>query len=103
MVEPASLVVDATGVARWYVNNPPLVQLARRVQADAGMARTSLLAPEKLLHEVAGVIHQAVFAHRLHTQQGHEKLDRSLTVEMILIGTNDLVSPAGATRALRVR
>jgi predicted nucleic acid-binding protein len=88
------MVVDASVAARWYVNNPPFVQPARRVEADLDAGRITLLAPENLLHEVTGVIHQAVFARRLNSQQGSEQLGRFLAVEITWIETNDLVIPA---------
>lgn len=94
MVERPNLVVDASVVARWYVNNPPLVQPSRRVQADSDEGRISLLAPENLLHEVAGVIHHAVIARRLNAQRGRDQLERFLAAEVTLIETNDLVMPA---------
>jgi predicted nucleic acid-binding protein len=94
LVERPSVVVDASVVARWYVNNPPLVPPARRVQADSDGGSISLLAPENLVYEVAGVIHQAVFARRLNAQRGREQLERFLATDITLVETNDLVVPA---------
>ena len=94
MVERPSAVVDASVAGRWYVNNPPFVHAARRVQADSDEGKISLVAPENLLHEVTGVIHQAVFARRLNAQRGSEQLERFLGCDITVIETNDLVLPA---------
>ncbi|HEX5414996.1 MAG TPA: type II toxin-antitoxin system VapC family toxin [Chloroflexota bacterium] len=94
MAERPAVVVDASVVARWYVNNPPFIEAARQVQKDADEGRIALLSPENLLHEVTGVIHQAVFARRLNAQRGTEQLERFLAYDITLIETNDLILPA---------
>jgi predicted nucleic acid-binding protein len=94
MTERSATVVDASVVSRWYVNNPPFVEEASRVLADFDIERISLVAPENLLHEVAGTIHQAVFARRLSARRGGEQLERFVAREITWIDTNDLVLPA---------
>jgi len=89
-----SVVVDASVAGRWYINSPPFVQAARQVQADSDEGKISLVAPENFLHEVTGVIHQAVFARKLTAQQGSQQLERFLERDIVLIETNDLIVPA---------
>lgn len=85
-------VVDASIAGRWYVNNPPYVDEARQVQADADQGTIEIIAPENLLHELTSIIHQAVFARRLSARLGREQLERFLARRS--------VSPRGLDRGL---
>lgn len=94
MAERSTIVADASIVGRWYVNSPPHVQDARRVRDDFDDGKITLAAPENLLHEVTGAIHQAVFASRLNARQATEQLEHFLSRDIAFVETNDLVRPA---------
>jgi len=94
LAERLDLVVDASVAGRWYVRSQPFLDAADRVQDDHNAGRISLIAPDNLLHEVAGVIHRAVFARRLSGRQGIEQLERFLDLALTLVETNSLVMSA---------
>jgi predicted nucleic acid-binding protein len=96
LAESQPLVADASVVSRWFVSNPPFLEETARVRSDFEAGRISLVAPENLLHEVAGAIHQAIFAHRLSAQRGTEQLERFLGLDVTLVESADLVLPAFA-------
>jgi predicted nucleic acid-binding protein len=63
-------VVDASVVARWYLSNPPYIDLARQVRDDYAADRIALTAPDNLAVEVGGAIHQAVAGRAIRANEG---------------------------------
>lgn len=94
LAEQLDLVIDASVVSRWYVRNPPFLEAADRVREDYAGGKIALVAPENLVHEVTGVIHQAVFAHRISAKRGTQQLEQFLGLDLMLIETDGLVLPA---------
>jgi predicted nucleic acid-binding protein len=81
-------------VSRWFLSNPPFVEESARVRSDFEEGRISLVAPENLLHEVAGALHQAVFGRRIRARQAAEQLERFLGLDVTLVESVDLIHPA---------
>lgn len=94
MAEQLPYVPDASVVGRWLVPNEPFVAQALRVKTDFDEDRIALVAPENLLHEVTGIIHQAVFARQINARHGLDLLDQFLSFDIDLIQTDELVRPA---------
>jgi predicted nucleic acid-binding protein len=81
-------------VGRWLVANEPFVTQALQVKSDFDADRIVLIAPENLLHEVTGIVHQAVFARRISARRGLDLLDQFISYDIQLIQTDELVRPA---------
>lgn len=94
MADRLPFVPDASVVGRWLVPNPPFVEPSLRVKADFDQGRLALIAPENLLHEVTGIIHQTIFARQVNAHRGQEVLDQFLAYDIQLIQTDLLVRPA---------
>ena len=94
MAERRAAVVDASVVSRWFVSNPPFLEATSRVRFDFEEGNISLVAPDNLIHEVTGAIHQAVFARRLRAIQASEQVERLLELDVTLVESASLVAPA---------
>lgn len=87
-------VVDASIVARWYLNNPPFLAQALQVRSDYDTNRIGLLAPDNLHYEVSGAIHRAVVAGFLRSTAGEAEIDRFLRHGITIIDADSLIIPA---------
>ncbi len=94
MIERPLYVADASVVVRWYLLNPPFLTQALRVREDYQEQRISLIAPDNLLYELGGAIHQAVIRRFLSAEDGIQRY-RSFDEQPIpLIGAGQLAVPA---------
>jgi hypothetical protein len=74
--------VEASVISRWYVRNQPHLEQTDHVRDDFEEGRISLVAPDNLIHEVTGAIHQAVFARHLTARRGTEQVERFVGLSM---------------------
>jgi predicted nucleic acid-binding protein len=87
-------VVDASVVSRWFTTSPPYLDKVSQLQSDLDDGKFTMVAPENMLHEVAGAIHQAIFARRMTARIGRSLIDRLLSLEVATVETNELIRPA---------
>lgn len=94
MISPPELVIDASVVSRWYLNNPPFVTDALRIRDAYAANELALIAPANLRYEVSGAIHSAIATRQLQAEQVHERLQAFLGLPMMLIESSELILEA---------
>ncbi|HEX5416806.1 MAG TPA: type II toxin-antitoxin system VapC family toxin [Chloroflexota bacterium] len=94
MAERPIYVVDASIAVRWFLRNPPYVEQSLAVGVDFSAQRTSLLAPDNFVYEVASSIRHAAVARILTVDQAEAGIAEFLKWEILTIEATELILPA---------